>query len=184
MIRNRSLRKTVAYALIAALLNPAAMLPAYALDTDIFLNPPTGSVFGEPNIMIVLDTSDSMWIPEPWHEVLPDEAAYDSHYEYLWNDTAFIHSIGCNVAGCAGGGDQYTSASKNLPRFPDYDAAMRGMAQGFFAGDTAAARGALKQRAATQAAGTHAGDPGPRNIYRNYGGGTTSNVAAAAIYDS
>jgi hypothetical protein len=48
MTHNRSLRKTIAYALIAAMLNPAAILPAYALDTDIFLNPPTGSVFGEP----------------------------------------------------------------------------------------------------------------------------------------
>jgi hypothetical protein len=90
-----------------------------------------------------------MWIPEPWHEVLADETDYDSHYEYLWNDTAFIHSIGCNVASCATGGDQYTSASKNLPRFADYDATMASMHQGFFIGDTATARGSLKSTAAT-----------------------------------
>ena len=65
----RKFKKSMAYALIAAMLNPAAMLPAYALDTDIFLTPPGGQIIGEPNIMIVLDTSDSMWIPEPWHEL-------------------------------------------------------------------------------------------------------------------
>lgn len=195
MIQNRSLKKTVAYTLIAAMLNPAAMLPAYALDTDIFLNPPTGATYGEPNIMIVLDTSDSMWIPEPWHEIQQNELVnqsnvddplnYDSHYEYLWNDTTFINSIGCNVGACASGVDQFTNAGKNLARFSDYDVLMTTMPQGFFEGATAAARGTLKQAAAiTWATATNPGDPGARSTYRNYGGGATSTVASSALYDS
>ncbi|MBI4190882.1 MAG: hypothetical protein HY525_10140 [Betaproteobacteria bacterium] len=171
-------KKTIAWTLITAMANPAAMAPAFARDTDIFLATTTGATTAEPNIMIVLDTSDSMNIPEPWHEIATAEMAnpgnpddpvnYDSHYEYLWNDTTFIYSIGCNVPSCGGGGDQYTNAGKNLAKPADYDTAMLTMPQGYFAGVDTAARGTLKQSAITWAGTTYAGDPGARSTYRDY----------------
>jgi type IV pilus assembly protein PilY1 len=83
--------KAVAWMLITALVNPAAMAPAFARDTDIFLSTTTGSATAEPNIMIVLDTSDSMNLFEDWREY---PGAYDSHVEYLWNDLTVIGNGG------------------------------------------------------------------------------------------
>ena len=75
--------KSIAWLLIATMVNPAAMAPAFARDTDIFLSTTAGSATAEPNIMIVLDTSDSMNLFEDWREY---PGNYDSHVEYLWND--------------------------------------------------------------------------------------------------
>ena len=60
--------KSIAWLLITTLVNPAVMAPAFSRDTDIFLSTTTGSTTAEPNIMIVLDTSDSMNLPEAWRE--------------------------------------------------------------------------------------------------------------------
>jgi hypothetical protein len=60
---------------------------AYARDSDIYLSVTSGTTTAEPNILVVLDTSDSMNIPEPWREY-PGE--YDSHVEYLWADLNLI----------------------------------------------------------------------------------------------
>ncbi len=79
--------KAVAWLLIIATVNPAAMSPAFARDTDIFLSTTSGASTAEPNIMIVLDTSDSMNLFEDWREY---PGAYDSHVEYLWNDLNII----------------------------------------------------------------------------------------------
>ncbi len=76
-------RKAVTWLLISLMANPAAIAPAFARDTDIYLNTNSGAATAEPNIMIVLDTSDSMNYFEDWTEY---PGAYDSHVEYLWND--------------------------------------------------------------------------------------------------
>ena len=165
-------KKTVAWSLIAAIANPAAIAPAFARDTDIFLSVSAGSNTGEPNILIILDTSDSMNIPEAWREY---PGAYDSHIEYLWNDPTFISQIGCSVANCATGSDQFTAATKNQSQPPDYTVGF--LPQGYFAGADAAARGAFKQAALNYA---NAEDPldaaisgavDARNIWRNYSAG-------------
>ncbi len=85
MRRTRFFTRATAWALIAAMVNPAVMVPgAYGRDTDIFLGVTTTASSAEPNILIILDTSDTMNIPEPWREY---PGAYDSHVEYLWNDS-------------------------------------------------------------------------------------------------
>ena len=90
---HRLMTKIVAWALIAAMVNPLALLPAYGRDTDIFLGSTVSSstTTAEPNVLIVLDTSDSMNLPEPWREY---PGAYDSHVEYLWNDTSIMYAPG------------------------------------------------------------------------------------------
>lgn len=90
-------QRRVAWTLIAALANPAAVLPlslyssvASARDTDIYLSTPYAGSTAEPAILLILDTSDSMNLPEGWREY---PGAYDSHVEYLWNDDEFIKKI-------------------------------------------------------------------------------------------
>ncbi len=77
-------KRILSWLLIAALVNPA-----WALDTDIYQGITTGSSAAEPNILLILDTSDSMNLPEGWREY---PGAYDSHVEYLWNDVNAIAS--------------------------------------------------------------------------------------------
>ncbi|HUY04343.1 MAG TPA: hypothetical protein VMV33_13755 [Rhodocyclaceae bacterium] len=73
--------------LLAWLLIVAMCNPAWALDTDIYRAVVTGSSAAEPNVLLILDTSDSMNLPEGWREY---PGAYDSHVEYLWNDLDVI----------------------------------------------------------------------------------------------
>jgi len=84
-------RKAIAWLLIATMANPATMAPAFARDTDIYLSTTSAATTAEPNIMIILDTSDSMNLFEDWHEY---PGAYDSHVEYLWNDLSIIGNGG------------------------------------------------------------------------------------------
>ena len=95
--RNSIRTKATAWALIAAMANPALAPWAYARDTDIYLGMPLTGQVAEPNILIVMDTSDTMNIPEPWREYnlrdANDNPRYDSHIEYLWNDPAYINTI-------------------------------------------------------------------------------------------
>lgn len=173
-------RRVIAWTLIAALINPAAMAPAWARDTDIYQNNPNASSASEPNVMIVLDTSDSMNIPEPWREITDDEAAagYDSHMEYLWNDARFINSIGCN-AGQNSCGTGFTASSVNAYNAVAPFEGNVYLPQGYFKGATAAERQALKQEALTYASQTETGDPGNRYTYRNYGGYATVSGGSA-----
>ena len=92
MATHEMFRKTIVWLFIAALVNPVTLMPfAHARDTDIFLSiaDPTGAT-AEPNVLLILDTSDSMNLPEAWREY---PGAYDSHVEYMWNDTVFISSV-------------------------------------------------------------------------------------------
>lgn len=50
-----------------------------------------GDQEGFINLLIILDTSDSMNQPESWR---PYPGSYNSHVEYLWNDPIYINKIG------------------------------------------------------------------------------------------
>ncbi|MBL8487463.1 MAG: hypothetical protein JNK22_10275, partial [Rhodocyclaceae bacterium] len=76
----------IARALVLALLNPGFSLQALARDTDIYVNLNTSGI-SPPNVLLVLDTSDSMNTADDWREY---PGAYDSHVEYLWNSTSII----------------------------------------------------------------------------------------------
>jgi len=147
------LRKTLAWVLIVTLANPlGAFSPAFARDTDIFLATTPSTSTAEPNVLVVLDTSDSMNIPEPWREY---PGAYDSHVEYLWNDIAAISNTEIlteNVSRIS------TAAAPSSPFSP----------WGTWAGDTLAERRALWNAARLYANGTETGDPGTRATWRNY----------------
>ena len=156
-------QRRVAWTLIAALANPAAVLPlslyssvASARDTDIYLSTPYAGSTAEPAILLLLDTSDSMNKPEGWREYSENSGAYDSHVEYLWNDPGFINNISDTARdpghALARNGfwseelmESYGSyiKSKNIP----------GTLTTFLTNYT------------TQA---EADDPGSRSIYRNY----------------
>ena len=147
------LRKALAWVLIAAIANPfAAISPAFARDTDIFLSTTFSTTTAEPNVLVVLDTSDSMNIPEAWREY---PGAYDSHVEYLWND---INVIRNSEATSENASFISTAASPSAP-FSVW---------GTWAGATLADRQALWNAARVYANATEPGDPGPRNEWRNY----------------
>ncbi|MBL8472442.1 MAG: hypothetical protein JNM98_11635 [Rhodocyclaceae bacterium] len=93
--------------LLLVLLNPAALAPAWARDTDIYLATPTNGAYAEPAILILLDTSDSMNAPDGWTEYPGD---YNSHIEYLWNDLRVIGNSNDNDATPLSSGYQYTQA--------------------------------------------------------------------------
>ena len=86
---NTTLKRWVTRLVILSMINPATVVPgAFARDTDIYSGfQATSATSVKPNILLVLDTSDSMNIPEGWREY---EGAYDSHVEYLWADAAGI----------------------------------------------------------------------------------------------
>ncbi|MCC6532964.1 MAG: hypothetical protein IT531_10475 [Burkholderiales bacterium] len=170
MARKRFARNATIWALIAALANPALMVPwAYGRDTDIFMGLATSVATAEPNILIIMDTSDTMNIPEPWREYAGN---YDSHVEYLWNDPSYINRISTQAPA-----DNLFSNAGSSPDgyFYNYSGACPNLANpdcpkdsGFFAGATDADRIALQTAAVTYANGTEPGDPGARNTYRNY----------------
>ncbi|MCA3136292.1 MAG: PQQ-binding-like beta-propeller repeat protein [Rhodocyclaceae bacterium] len=147
------IRKMLAWVLIVTLANPlGAFSPAFARDTDIFLATSPSASTAEPNVLVVLDTSDSMNIPEPWREY-PGE--YDSHVEYLWNDIAAISNSEVTIENAS---RISTAAAPATPFSP----------WGTWAGNTLDQRRALWNAARTYANATETGDPGPRNTWRNY----------------
>jgi type IV pilus assembly protein PilY1 len=163
-MNTRLLKKWLASLLIVITANPLAITAAYGRDSDIFLSTTTGVSTAEPNILIILDTSDSMNIPEAWREYPPlpstavsDEVNYDSHVEYLWND--------CTLVRCSGG-EQTTPATNIITTAASSPTVLT--PAGSWAGATLAERQALWNAAKTYANGTEAGDPGPRTTYRNY----------------
>lgn len=175
------LRRALAWTLVAATLAPLATPAFAARDTDIYLGVGATGSAATPNVLVVLDTSNSMNVPEPWREY---PGAYDSHVEYLWNDPDFIASIGCkDTWTCRSGAAAAVEDARNetLPTNP-----LDVLAQGYFKGATAADRLTFKQTALTYAAGTETGDPGPRTLHRNYSGveffsGNTSGDARPAF---
>lgn len=176
MRKNRFATKATAWALIFALANPALAPWAYARDTDIFLGVTSAVATAEPNILIVMDTSDTMNISEPWREYDLRDAVgnprYDSHIEYLWNDPAYINRISTQApadnlftnAGSSPDGYFY-NYSGSCPDASNPDCPKDA---GFFAGATDADRVALRDAALAYAAATESGDPGARSTYRNY----------------
>ena len=153
-MRKRNLfSKALAWLLIVCMVNPAMMTPAFARDTDIFLATTSGDTTAEPNILLLLDTSDSMNIPEAWTEYA---GAYDSHVEYLWNDINLISDT------------EVTTQSLNAISTDAASAAAPESAWGFWAGADLTARRALWNAAKTYATATQSGDPGARSTYRNY----------------
>ena len=71
---------------VATLLAAGVSAPSFARDTDIYSRSDFAqSALGvvEPNVLLVLDNSQSMLAPDGWKEY-PGE--YDPNVEYLWND--------------------------------------------------------------------------------------------------
>lgn len=159
---NASLNKWIARILVVSMINPALFIqPAMARDTDVFsgfLASSTTTI--KPNILLLLDTSDSMNLPESWREYPGD---YDSHVEYLWNDLNRIVDVDAGTGGeIVADGESNTgisTAAASTTFFSKW---------GFWSGATLADRQALWQAARTSAKATETGDPGPRSQWRNY----------------
>lgn len=152
---NKLWQRGLVWALISVMANPFAMLslyssPALARDTDIYLSTVNAGSTAEPAILLIIDTSESMNIPEAWREY---PGAYDSHVEYLWNDINIISSTEQTTASLA----KITDAA--APVLTPY---------GSWAGATLAERQALWTSAKNYANATEPGDPDARSIYRNY----------------
>ncbi len=155
-------RRWLAWILIVAMSNPA-----WALDTDIYRAIVAGSSAAEPNVLLILDTSDSMNLPEGWREY---PGAYDSHVEYLWNDIDIISNtevpfeVPYGQGGKISDGNGYIDALHNpagvLP------AATTPL--GFWGGTSVEERKQIWIAARDYANATEPGDPGPRSTYRNY----------------
>ena len=93
MKTSNRIRRALAWALIAALANPFALVGAQVPpngvgDFTLYTAASASGGASEPNILLLIDTSDSMNLPEGWREY---PGAYDSHVEYLWND---LNTIG------------------------------------------------------------------------------------------
>lgn len=122
-----SAQARLARTLIAALANPAASLPVWAQvppnsstgDFVIYTSTASGGA-SEPNILMIIDTSDSMNIAEPWREY---PGAYDSHVEYLWNDISVISNSEQTIEHAS----KISTAAQSVTPFSKY---------GFWAGAT------------------------------------------------
>lgn len=161
---NPKLNRWIARILMVSLVNPAMFIaPAWARDTDIYagLLSSNLSVRVKPNILFVLDTSDSMNLPEAWRERPATETEYDSHVEYLWNDLSRIVDADAGSAGEVTTADSTRISTEKIPSvyFTKW---------GFWHGETLTERQALWQAARNSAKATRAGDPGPNSKYRNY----------------
>lgn len=150
----------IARMLIVSMLNPGWLVsPAWARDTDIFSGfYADASTSIKPNILLLLDTSDSMNLPEAWKEY---PGAYDSHVEYLWNDLALIVDADSNSAGeVTAADDTRISTAEITSQFYTK--------WGFWSGKTLTERQTLWQAARNSAKETVTGDPGPKHQWRNY----------------
>lgn len=174
-------QRRIAKLLIASLCNPALPMglgysqQANARDTDIYLSSVYSGSTAEPAVLLVLDTSDSMNIPEPWREY--DPSTYDSHVEYLWNSPNYMDTISSDdVNSFSNPTDMLNSAGSSTYSFaPAYSTAAyrtvehdsgwwsrKGKDGGTLSGTD------LKNAALAYANGTQSGDPGPRKLYRHY----------------
>ena len=193
-------QRRVAWALIAALANPATVVPlsvyssaAYARDTEIYQNTNNALSTAEPAIMLILDTSDSMNVPEPWREYDPD--VYDSHAEYLWNSPNYMATVstldpagGLSTAGSSGatfvsGANSNTTANTRTMRYDSGWWSRKG-----FDGNTLTGTN-LRDAALAYADGTNSSstipavvDPGARKLYRNYAYSDTSGWRGGGMF--
>ena len=165
MNQESSFKRKLAWVLIAALVNPAASLPVWAqvpppgTGDFIIYNSTASSGASEPNILMILDTSDSMNYPEAWREYDPN--TYDSHVEYLWNDLTRI------VDADAGSGSEATT--ENATKISTAAVSSTPFSQwGFWTGTALTDRQNLWQAARVYAKATRPGDPGARSTWRNY----------------
>jgi len=145
-------KKSVAWLLIAALVNPALIAPAYARDSDIYQLVSGLVTAAEPNVMFIVGTNDRMNTAEAWREY---PGAYDSHAEYLWNDVNIIGTVEQTTES----GNLISDASPPVNPFSPW---------GTWSGTLTSDRKALWQATLAYAQGTQAGDPGPRSMFRNY----------------
>ncbi|HUO44605.1 MAG TPA: PilC/PilY family type IV pilus protein [Burkholderiales bacterium] len=152
----RPFTKIVVWMLIAALINPVAVAPTFARDTDIYLSVTTGNTTAEPNVLFILGTNDRMNIPEPWHEY---PGAYDSHIEYLWNDINIISNSEVTAESASAISD--TAAPVN-PYSP------WGTWDGTALTDRQNLWKAVKLYANATDIEGGVSDPGPRYMFRNY----------------
>lgn len=161
---NPTANKWIARALIVSMVNPALFVPtAMARDTDIysgFLATATAAAI-QPNILLILDTSDSMNLPEAWK---PYPGAYDSHVEYLWNDLSVIVDAAPGSAGENTEADNASSTRISTAAAPSFFTTK----YGYWYGATLADRQTLWQEALNSAKAVEGTDPGPRTQYRNY----------------
>ena len=164
---NAKFNKWVARILMVSIVNPAMFVPpAAARDTAIFSGLLSATVVTvKPNVLFVIDTSDSMNLPEAWKEYA---GAYDSHVEYLWNDLTRIVDADAGSIGEVTAADSTRISTQQIPSqfFTKW---------GFWDGATLADRQALWQAARTSAKATQihgtapaVTDPGPAYQYRNY----------------
>lgn len=160
---NQKFNKWIARILMVTLVNPAMFIsPVFAKDTEIFSGLLSSSAVSvKPNILFVLDTSDSMNLPEAWREMGETETEYDSHVEYLWNDLALIVDADAGSVGEVTVADSTRISTDKVP-------SLYFNKWGFWSGGTLAERQALWQAARTSAKATRVGDPGPNSKYRNY----------------
>jgi len=168
---NPTFKRSIAWLLAVSMLNPWAawgqVPPRYAGDHLIYTTTNTGAA-DSPGILLLIDTSTSMHIPEPWREYDPN--VYDSHVEYLWNSPAYINTIstadpagGISTAGSSGNRFSHNANSNASP-----DAKTMRHDSGWMAGTSTTERTNLRSAALAYAGGTHTGDPGARSIYRKY----------------
>ena len=159
MNKRRIFQKTIAWALITTMINPAFLAPAFARDSDIYLQTTTGTSAAEPNVLFILGTNDRMNVAEAWREYDPD--VYDSHAEYLWNDISIIN--GSNFATGSESSIRISTASPPVnPTSP----------WGTWAGGTPTERSDLWKAVKTYATGKQGGDPVARSTLRNYWNGS------------
>jgi len=153
MYKFETFKKTIAWTLIASMINPAWIAPAFARDSDIYLASTTGTSTSEPNVLFILGTNDRMNVAEAWREYDPN--VYDSHAEYLWNDVSIISPVEVVAE------DPNRISDAAPPVNPQYP-------WGTWSGGLNTDRKALWQATLAYAQGTQPGDPGPRSQYRNY----------------
>ena len=153
MFKSKTFRKAVAWALIAATINPAMIAPAFARDSDIYLANTTGTSTAEPNVLFILGTNDRMNVAEAWREYDPN--VYDSHAEYLWNDINIISTTEVTTENA----NAISDAAPPVNPFSPW---------GTWSGALNTDRKALWQATLAYAQGTQGSDPGPRTTYRNY----------------
>ena len=153
MYKCELVKKTIAWALIASMINPALIAPAFARDSDIYLMTTTGTSTAEPNILFILGTNDRMNIAEAWREY--DPVTYDSHAEYLWNDRNIISPFEV----LAENANAISDAAPPVNPFSPW---------GTWSGALNTDRRALWQATLAHANGTQGTDPGARSTYRNF----------------
>ena len=153
MNKRELFKKSVAWLLIATMVNPALMAPAFARDSDIYLASTSGTSTAEPNVLFILGTNDRMNVAEAWREY--DPLVYDSHAEYLWNDINIISPL----AVPAENANAISTVSPPVNPFSPW---------GTWSGALPTDRTQLWQATLAYAQGTQASDPGPRTTYRNY----------------